>query len=169
MKILNRKKLKGFSLIEILVVIAIIGVLAGIVLTGVGTARQKAREIAAKMECKSIFNAILLLETDTDEWPGHQVPDKVNQVDDNEICADGCAYSFSDNRAGLVGTDANYPNWRGPYIKEIPKDPWGNEYFFDTDYDTGTEWVAVVGSYGPNGAGNNQYDADDIIYILPTY
>jgi len=52
-------------------------------------------------------------------------------------------------------------------MKSIPQDPWGNNYFFDTDYDVnGVGTRAVVGSYGPNGVGNNLYDSDDIYYVV---
>lgn len=69
--------------------------------------------------------------------------------------------------AGLIDTDGAYLNWKGPYMGVIPKDPWGNNYFFDTDYDIGGGVMRVVlGSYGPNGVGNNLYDADDIRLIL---
>jgi len=161
---------KGFTLIELLVVIGIIGILAGIVLVSLGRAKERANIAKAKMEARNIYNAFIILEADTGEWPGHQEPFKVNQGDTNEICPDGCTYSLSDNRAGLVGTDGDYPNWSGPYLNEIPKDPWGHEYFFDTDYDiqpgAGEKWAVVLGSYGPNGVGNNQYDSDDVIYVI---
>jgi len=68
--------------------------------------------------------------------------------------------------AGLVQTDGNYRNWAGPYIGLIPLDPWGNNYFFDTDYTVDGNLRVVVGSYGPNGVGLNLYDSDDIIRIM---
>lgn len=160
---------KSFTLVEMLVVIAIIGIIAGIVLVNLSSSREKAKIAVAKAETRNIYNAILLLSSDTEEWPDHQTPDEVNQVGNNELCPDGCTYKLSDCEAGLVCDDGLYSNWDGPYIGEIPKDPWGNEYFFDTDYDTGGgNWVAAVGSYGPDGVGNNQYNADDILYIVPT-
>lgn len=164
-------KEKGFTLMEVLIGIAIIGFLASMVLVNVNTAREKARIAVAKAESREIYNAFILLESDTFQWPGHKTPYEVEEGSDNEICPDGCTYSLSDPQAGLTATDGNYGGgWDGPYLDEIPTDPWGTEYFFDTDYDIdpgeGQDWAAVIGSYGPNGVGNNQYDDDDIYYII---
>jgi hypothetical protein len=52
----------------------------------------------------------------------------------------------------------------------IPLDPWGHPYFFDTDYDIdpsgGVTNAAVIGSFGPNGVGQNVYDSDNIYIKL---
>ncbi|KPJ55122.1 hypothetical protein AMJ47_01190 [Parcubacteria bacterium DG_72] len=166
---------KGFSLIEILVVIAIIGILATIVLVNLSVARKKAKIVQAQTEIRQIYNGIAMLNLDSDEWLAHKKPDEVEPgASGNEICQDGCTYSLEDDEVGLLNDDSSnpYDNWDGPYINTIT-DPWGNEYFFDTDYDynqhmglPGSKWVVVVGSYGPNGVGLNQYDADDIIYVV---
>ena len=46
------------------------------------------------------------------------------------------------------------------------KDPWGSDYFFDPDYRINGVMWPVVGSFGPNRVGPNQYDSDDIYYIV---
>jgi len=165
-------KNKGFSLIEILVVIAIIGILASIILVSLASARERAKMVAARSEAKGIFNAILLLESDTEEWPDHK-PSGLDGCGEagNEICSDGCLISLSDCESGLVCDDGSFPNWGGPYLKANQLiDPWGNEYFLDTDYYVNGvgDCVVVIGSYGPNGMGNNEYDSDDVLYILPS-
>ena len=166
------KKKEGFTLVEMLVVIAIIGILASIIFFSVGGAKEKAQIAKAKAEIRNIYNVFAFLENDTGEWPGHKTPnlDECGQ-NNNEICDDSCAFSLSDCDSGLSCDDPviPYSNWQGPYIsQEKLTDPWGSEYFLDTDYYIGGDCVAVVGSYGPDGIGNNQYNGDDIIFIIPT-
>lgn len=156
---------RGFTLIELLVVIAIIGILSSTVLASLNSARQKSRMAAAQAEIDQIRKAALLLESDTLEWPGHKTVDDIESgVSGNEI------WDLNDPSAGLVATDGAFPGWNGPYIQQIPLDPWGNPYFFDTDYDidpgAGQTWGAVIGSFGPNGQGQNLYDSDDIYAVV---
>ena len=188
------KNKKGFTLIELLVVIAIIGILAGIVLTSLPDAREKGKIAKARADIKDIYLAIFLLEADTARWPGHQEPyaKACGTTSVNEICSyptDNCNIGLNDCEAGLTCDDPlnPYPNWIGSYfeeffyVAEVPSDPWGNEYFFDTDYYTdldgdGTpECSVVIGSFGPNGLGNlkndgaggtDDNDGDDILYSI---
>lgn len=166
-----KKNCRGFTLLELLIVIAIIGILVSIILISTNTAREKARIAKAKADCRAIYNAIIMLESDTEQWPGHKEAWEVEiGIPNNEICDDGCIIKFSDPEAGLAADDLSpneYPGWNGPYISASQLvDPWGSEYFFDTDY-VGAEGLAVViGSYGPNGAGLNLYDSDNVYYLI---
>ena len=178
---MTHTKKKGFTLIELLVVIGIIGILAGIILVSLGSAREKAKIAKAKAEAREMYNAVLLLESDAGEWPGHQQADIIctdlpgGCPANNELCDDGCQNKLSDSEGGLVSDDGGdpYSNWHGPYLASTQLiDPWGNEYFFDTDYDLDPapgdqgQYGVVIGSYGPNGVGLNQYGADDVFYVV---
>jgi general secretion pathway protein G len=178
------KKNRGFTLIELLVVIGIMGVLMTIAVVAVNYARAQARESNAVQEIDQIYKAISMLALDTNQWPSHQIIDTVCSdlpggcPANNEICGDGCALSLSDPGAGIRDTDGSFSGWSGPYMKRMPVDPWGNEYFFDTDYQVkvldntpcglsaSCYDVVVIGSYGPDGEGNNDYTEDDIIKII---
>ena len=175
-----KKSGAGFTLIEVLVVIALIGVLATLIMVSLNTSRERAKIAKAQTEISQIYMAIFLLEDDSAQWPGHKTPYKKQCISpgnqNNEICVyppDNCDYGLNDEESGITKNDsANpYPHWRGPYyMPEVPKDPWGNEYFLDTDYYIGGACRVVIGSAGPNGISNikndNPGDPDDIIYII---
>jgi len=186
---------KGFTLIELLVVIAIIGILSTIAVVTINNTREKARKVKAQSDVSEIHSAISLLASVAEEWPGHQ---EINVVaagasaTNNEICgvdenSNDCGTStLSSGIAGLTQNDGEtaYSGWGGPYMPSIPLDPWGHEYFFDTDYSVdssddpcectniGCHDVVVIGSYGPDGEGvpnggvAGAYGCDDIIKII---
>lgn len=172
-----RKINNGFTLIELLVVISIIGLLSTVVMIGINIARSKARTVKCQHDLDVIYRSMAMMSGDTNFWPGGQTIDEVNLTAGNEICGDGCNFGLSSGAAGLLETDGSYPVWNGPYIGNLPLDPWSHEYFFDTDYRIAPDGLpcngaagcldaAVIGSYGPDGAGNNQYNEDDIIKII---
>ena len=166
----------GFTLIEFLITIGIIALLTTISIASVSFARSRASTTKAEADLATIRKAIDALAGDTKHWPGHQIIDNVCTTNitgppgcdtgNNELCDDGCASTLSSGFGGITQTDGNFPGWNGPYMNSIPLDPWGNEYFLDTDYNTGSGTEAVIGSYGPNGSGLNLYDSDDIFLII---
>lgn len=163
---------RGFTLIELLVVIAIIGILSSVVLASLNAARDKSKIAAAKSELTQIRSAINILSASTGLWPGGKTLDQIESGGGaNEI------WDLTTGSAGLVATDGSFPDWSGPYMSVIPLDPWNNPYFMDTDYEVdaagnpcdgagGCDTVVAIGSFGPNGDGQNEYDGDDIILIL---
>lgn len=152
----------GFTILELIVNVAIIGILSAIAIPAYITFRDKARITQARTDMHNILLAMEQLGNDTGEWPGHQKAGKTNTAGSNEI------WDLSAKSAGLTSTDGNYKNWLGPYVKVMPKDPWGQNYFLDTDYTVKGKIEAALGSFGPNKCCKNQYDSDDVIFVLPT-
>jgi len=142
-----------------MLVIVIIGILAAIAIPNYISYRERGKLGRALYELKSIQNAISVLAVDTGMWP-HKRP--VGDASGSEV------WDLNSSSAGLVATDGGYPGWNGPYLANVPRDPWGNNYFFDNDYQINGQNVVAIGSFGPNGVGPNNYDADNIIVIIPS-
>ena len=156
---IKAKHSTGFTLIELLIVIAIIGILAAIAIPSYSNHRERAKIAEAKSDLKNIRLAIEMLATDTEKWP--------NKRDVGDTTGGIEVWNLNAAAAGLTATDGSYLGWDGPYLQSVQTDPWGMNYFFDTDYDiNGTNHV-VVGSFGPNKVGPNVYDADDVILLFP--
>lgn len=149
----------GFTILELIVNVAIIGILTAIAIPAYINFRDKARVAQAKSDLHTIMLAMEQLANDTSKWPG---PQNVGVTADAEV------WNLSASSAGLVATNGGFPNWQGPYMQSVPKDPWGSNYFFDPDYKIGGTDYAVIGSFGPNQCCKNTYDSDNIYLVLPT-
>ena len=166
----------GFTLIELLVVIAIIGILAAVVLGSLNSARERGQVAAAQSQLQEIRKAALLLHADTGFYPSgvNSVTDLcVDPGDPNEISVTG-------TNAGLTANGRGWSSWNGPYLAAVT-DPWGGQYYFDSDYDCTGEPVgcegfaaggqdeSVIVSCGPNQALDANacaYDSDNVVLRL---
>ncbi len=132
----------GFTLLELLLVIVIIGVLAAAIVPNlVGKSRQ-ARIVAAKQDIMgSLGVALDLYEQDTGSYP-----------------------STEQGLEALVSETSGVQNWNGPYIKSIiaPKDPWQNAYEYTYPSGRFANLYELV-SKGPDG----ELGTDDDITNLP--
>ncbi len=96
---------KGFTLIEIMLVVIILGVLAAMVVPKLTGRSEDARRSVAKSDIESnIALALDLYETDLGEYPA--------SLDD------------------LTKSSSDEEGWKGPYLKKKPIDPWGKEYIY---------------------------------------
>ena len=130
---------RGFTLIEVMVVIVILGVLAALVVPRVLSRPDEARVVAAKQDIASIGQALKLYRLDNQRYPSAEQGLQ--------------ALVTKPELAPLP------PNWKpGGYLERLPKDPWGNAYLYVNPGLHGDIDVMSLGADGkPGGEG---IDAD---------
>ena len=130
------KKVKAFSLLELLIVIGIILILVGAFLIPRFSGIQYRAKYAAAVN--NISTLKLVLENyrlDAGKYPA-QTSGLKALVEDAE-------------NVGI--------NWNGPYLDKLPKDPWKNDYVYSLDQEKGIIKISSLGSDGkPGGTGNNK-------------
>lgn len=177
----------AYTLVEMMIVVAIIGVLGSIAVPQVIRAVNKAKEKQAEADLEMISTAVRMLAADTGKWPCISSNTlKTYTTFYNGGYWNDEVYDLGTPLAGLMTGTVHVAygyDWKGPYIHEIPTDPWGNRYEFDPDYRVyyGKEVgrlsttpnypesanAPVVLSWGPNRRGsNNVYDADNIYIVV---
>ncbi len=128
----------GFTLIEIMVVVVIIGILASLVAPSVMRRIDEANVVKAKQDIRAYETALSLYRMDNFRYP-----------------------TTDQGLKALVEkpADPNVRNWKeGGYIQSMRKDPWGNEYVFLSPGTRGEYDIYTLGADGqPGGEGN---DAD---------
>lgn len=133
MKNLNRSS--GFSFIEIMVVVIIIGILATIIVPQLMSRPDEARIVKAKTDITAIENALNLYRLDNGVYP-----------------------TTDQGLQALVSKPTSDPiprNWK-PYLKQMPKDPWGHNYNYLNPGEHGEIDVFTYGADGqPGGEGVN--------------
>ena len=120
----------GFTLVEMLVVITIIGLVMGLVGPRVLNYLGEAKVKAAKLQIESFGSALDLFYLDVGRYP-----------------------SASEGLAALVERPANAPVWNGPYLKNasVPADPWGHVYVYRVPGERGPYQIVSLGSDGQEG------------------
>lgn len=127
----TRAPATGFTLIEILVVMAIIAMLAVMVAPNIFNQQAGARRDAALSQISTLAAALDTYRLDVGEYP--------------------------QTLEGLMENDSDRAAWNGPYLRRaVPQDPWGNDYVYEAD---GQQFTLM--SYGADGErGGEGNDAD---------
>jgi general secretion pathway protein G len=132
-----RRRQRGFTLIELMVVLAIIGVLAALIVPNVLGRADDARVTAARTDVGNLLQALKLYKLDNQRYP-----------------------TAEQGLQALVVRPGNEPvpaNWK-PYLDKLPQDPWGHAYQY---LNPGLKGEVDVMSFGADGkSGGQGYDAD---------
>lgn len=125
----------GFSLLELLLVLVILGVLAALIVPKFAGRSQQARETAASSDLKTLGLALDSFEIDNGRYP-----------------------TSDEGLEALIAQPGSAEGWTGPYIRgDLPKDPWGNEYVYRYPGQQNPNGYDIY-SFGPDGREGN----DDI-------
>jgi general secretion pathway protein G len=120
----------GFTLVEILVVITIIGLIMGLVGPRVLNYLSESKVKAAAIQIQSFASALDLFYLDLGRYP-----------------------TTSEGLAALVQRPAGSSGWNGPYLKNasVPNDPWGHPYKYRSPGEHGPFEIISLGSDGKEG------------------
>lgn len=130
-------KIKGFSLVELLVVLAILGMIIGLVGPRVMKHLGSAKSDTAKIQIEDLGATLDIFYLDNGRYPNSQ-----------------------EGLSALTSKPAGLDNWNGPYLKKqvIPKDPWGNEYHYQSPGDHGEYDLYSYGADNQTGGEKNDRD-----------
>jgi general secretion pathway protein G len=128
---------EGFTLVEMLVVITIIGMIMALVGPRVLNYLGESRTKAAKIQIQSLSSALDLFYLDAGRFP-----------------------SSSEGLVALVRPVSGIVSWNGPYIRggTVPNDPWGNSYVYKQPGDQAPYEIRSLGSDGQEGGAGTATD-----------
>jgi general secretion pathway protein G len=147
---LNKNKIalykfqKGFTLIELMVVIVILGILAGLIVPRIMGRPEEAKQLKARMQIESIETALKLYKIDNGMYPSTE--QGLQALVDPPTSGEGAK------------------NWRkGGYLEKgaVPKDPWGNDFIYlspgiHSEFD-----LVSLGADGASGGDDHNKDINN--------
>lgn len=131
------KRAHGFTLLELLVVVVIIGLLAGLVAPRYFDSVSKSKSKIAKAQIESLDKALDQYRLDVGSYP-----------------------TAEQGLAALNTQPSGVAKWQGPYLKKaLPADPWGNDYAYVLQ--PGALAIDII-SYGADGKPGGTGEAQDV-------
>lgn len=131
------KPRRGFTLLEVLLVLVILGVIMGLVVPQLMGRQEEANIRATRLMIGKVETALALFATEDNGRPPELLDDLLDP-------------------SAALGRPVD------PYVKEYPKDAWGNNLNYTRERNaSGTGWDTLLWSNGPDGV-NNQGSGDDI-------
>jgi len=125
------KSARGFTLIELMIVVGIIALLIALIGPNIVSSFSKGQKTAAAAQISNLETALDSYRLDVGRYP--------------------------QTLEGLVENDSGRDAWAGPYMREIPLDPWGYAFHYEAQ---SRDFVLL--SYGADGAPGGQDDDADI-------
>jgi general secretion pathway protein G len=133
--ITGKRTRRGFTLVELLLVLMILATLAAIVIPKMAGRSRQAKETAAQSQITNFESALDAFEIDNGFFP-----------------------SGNNGMNALIEKPNSSKNWRGPYLKKgIPKDPWGNSYIYEYPGKHNSDGYDIS-STGPDGKNGGDDD-----------
>ena len=133
----RRKHIRnGFTMVELMAMLIIIGLLATVAVKKVADQISKARITTTKANLKVLHDAVNQFRMDTDQYPSEDM-----------------------GLLDLVEQPPDIPNWpMGGYLEttDLPKDGWGNDFYFQLYPESGKPFVII--SFGPDGEEGTEDD-----------
>jgi general secretion pathway protein G len=133
----QHKRMRGFTLVELLVVLAILGLLVGLVgprvMKTLGTSKTK----TARIQVEELSGALDIYRLELGRYP-----------------------TTSEGLQALVEKPGDMENWSGPYLKKpyVPKDPWGFEFEYQSPGEHGSFDIWSLGADNREGGDGEDQD-----------
>ena len=157
---MKKRSEEGFTLIEVIVVVGIISILAGILIPMILKEIDESRITRASADIRSISSALIVFKKDTAQWPAMDGTCALNLtlLAGSGNVPTGLGVNGWDNTSSanidnhlMINDDGCYNNWKGPYLPSVSADPWGNQYVINAGNFGVSGSPVWIMSAGPNG------------------